>query len=283
MLHILYGPDIYRSRGKLDEMIEKYQSSDSNRRADISMHVFDAEEDDAGQIKQLVETGSLFSTKKLIVVKRMLSSGNGFVEVRAVLEGVKADADTLMIVWDGELGKEGEKRLSEIGSFADKVQEFKSLAPVELKKWIDVEAERRGVKLLSGDPERLALLGSDLWALVNELEKMAVSSQSEKREAMLQSPSIFEFGDLFMTAPRRALAELPKILASGQEGFPLFSYLVNYCRTLLIIQTYAERREQIPASFKIKPFVAGKRKGNCPKHPRKGTPYTPPVFFCRGL
>ena len=267
MIHILYGADTYRSRGKLDEMVDAYQSSDLSRRADISMYVFDVEEDDAGEVKQLVETRSLFTKKKLIVVKRMFSSGNGFVEVRAVLERVKADADTLLIVWDGELGKEGEKRMSEIRALADKVQEFKPLAPAELRKWIGAEAEKRGVKLLSADLERLVSWGSDLWATVNELEKIAVSSHSEKHEAMLQSPSIFEFGDLFMTAPRRALAELPKILASGQEEFPLFSYLVNYCRTLLIIQTYAERREQIPASFNIKSFVAGKGKALVQKIP----------------
>lgn len=257
MLHLLYGPDTYRSREKLHGVIEKYQSQCG---ADIGIHVIDAEEDDVARIKQLVETGSLFTKKKLIVVKRTLLSGNGFAEVRAVLERVRADADTLVIIWDGELGKEGEKRLAEIRPIADTVQEYKPFAPAELKKWISAEAEKRGVKISSGDVGYLISLGSDLWAVTNELEKMAVRPQSEKRDESMHAPSIFEFGDLFMTGPRRALADLPKILASGQEEFPLFSYLVNYCRTLLVIQSYEERHEQLPASYKINPFVLRKGK-----------------------
>ncbi len=265
MLHILYGPDTYRSRRTLQEMIEKYQSSDSNRRADV--HVIDVEEDDVSRIKQLVKAGSLFSKKKLVVIKYTLSSGKGFAELFSVLQRIKTDEDMLVIVWDHDLGKEGEKRFAQVHPLAASVQEFKSLAPAQLRKWITAEAEKREIKISSADIEHLVSLGSDLWAVANELEKLAVYPQGEKHAEALGSVSVFQFGDLFMTAPRRALAELPNILASGQEPFKLYSYLAGYCRTLLTIQSYAERREPIPGHYKIAPFVAAKGKGLVQKIP----------------
>lgn len=260
MLHILYGPDTYRSREKLHEMIDQYQSSDSNRRADIDIHTIDAEEDDVSRIKQLVEIRSLFAKKKLVVVKQVLSSGKGFMEILPILQRVKADADMLMILWDGDLGKDGEKRFAQVRPMADSVQEFKPLAPAELRKWISAEAEKREIKISPADTAYLVSLGSDLWTTVNELEKLAVYPQGEKRDKAPVSAGVFQFGDLFMVAPRAALAELPKIFASGQEPFMLYSYLAGYCRTLLIIQAYSERREPIPGHYKIAPFVAAKGK-----------------------
>lgn len=257
MLSILFGADTYRSRHKLHEMIADYQSRYG---ADIDVHTIDAEEDDVSRIKQLVETGSLFAKKKVIVAQRVCSSGKGFTEILSVLQRAKSDADTLVVLWDGDLGKEGEKRFVEVRPFADSVQEFKPLAPAPLRKWIVAEAQKRAVKISSADLEYLISLGNDLWAVVNELEKRAVQPQREKRNTALRAPSIFEFGDLFMAAPRRALAELPNVLASGQEEFSLYSYLVGYCRTLLIVHSYEERREPVPAYQKVNPFVLRKGK-----------------------
>ncbi|MBI3442970.1 MAG: hypothetical protein HY007_04335 [Candidatus Sungbacteria bacterium] len=209
MLHLLYGPDTYRSREKLQEMTSEYQSRYG---ADIGIQTIDVEEDDAARIKQLTETGSLFAKKRVLVFKRVLSSGESFGEILPLLQRAKGDADTLMILWDSDLGKEGEKRLAQVRPLADSVQEC------------------------------------------------ALRPQPEQYDAKARSRMVFEFGDLFMTAPRRALAELPRILASGQEEFSLYSYLVGYCRTLLIIQSYEERREPVLASHKINPFVLRKGK-----------------------
>lgn len=264
MLQILYGPDTYRSRQKLNEMIGQYQSRYG---ADIDIHVIDIEDDDVSRIKQLAETGSLFAKKKAVVVQRACSSGKGFAELLAVLQRIKTDGDTLMIVWDHNLGKEGEKRFAEVRPLADSVQEFKLLAPAELRKWISAEAGKRDIKISPADLDSLVSLGSDLWAAVNELEKLAVYPQGEKHGEVLASSTVFQFGDLFMTAPRAALAELSKILASGQEPFMLYSYLAGYCRTLLIIHAYAERREPIPGHYKIAPFVAAKGKTIAQKIP----------------
>jgi DNA polymerase III delta subunit len=76
--------------------------------------VIDAEEDDVSRIKQLIETGSLFAKRKLIVVKYALSSGKGFAELALIAKRMRTDVDTLVIAWDCELVKEGMKRLAEL-------------------------------------------------------------------------------------------------------------------------------------------------------------------------
>lgn len=268
MLHLLYGSDTYRSRQQLHAIIAEYQSqygadiySDPKNAVGVDIHRIDAEEDDASRIKQLADTGSLFAQKKMIVIERVCSSSQGLEDVCAAAGRIKADPDVCMIIWEGPLAKEGEKRFLELRQFADSMEEFKPLAPAGLRKWIMAEALKREVKISAADLEYLASLGEDLWAVVNELEKRRVSpGDGGKYCAPRRAGSIFKFGDLFMASPRRALAELPRILESGLEEFALYSYLVGYCRTLLVIQSYEERGEAVPATHKINPFVVRKGK-----------------------
>jgi len=64
MIYSLYGPDTYRSRQKLKEIIAEFQKKSGNA---LSLEKFDAEEDDFSKIVSAAENQSLFQEKKLVV------------------------------------------------------------------------------------------------------------------------------------------------------------------------------------------------------------------------
>ena len=66
MIYALYGSDTYRSRKKLNEIIEAYRQKAG---ADIDFHRFNAQEHDCANLKGIMATSSLFAQKKLVVVE----------------------------------------------------------------------------------------------------------------------------------------------------------------------------------------------------------------------
>lgn len=114
MIYLLYGSDTRRSREKLNEIIAEYRK----KYGDLNIHKFDAEEDEEGKIKNVLEASSLFSPKKLVVI-RGLSGAPGKEVIFKIFEHLK---DTIVVLWERELSRE---EFAQIRPYAVKVQEFK--------------------------------------------------------------------------------------------------------------------------------------------------------------
>lgn len=122
MIYLLYGSDTGRSRQKLNEIVEEYCRKTGS---DLNLYRFDAEEEqNEHKIRGVLETSSLFSDKKLVVVKYLFESRWGRDNFYKLLGVVKNDPNTVLIIWDRELSK---KDAEEIIPFCTKTQEFKEL------------------------------------------------------------------------------------------------------------------------------------------------------------
>lgn len=252
VLLILHGPDTYRSRRKLREIIEEYCKKAVGN---FNLHRFDAEENDLSGVNQLMEASSLFGGKKLVVVENALSSEN------FKSSEFKSLKDTIVVFWDRELNEQGKKHLAEIEPYADKTQEFKNLTKEHARQWIQEEAKHRGVRLYPAHLAYLDQFGSDLWAVSNELDKVAAGSSAEFKnlpQAGSRSVNIFTLGDTFFTSKKEALRILLGLMHEGHDEFNIFSYLLNHARTLLTVKAYSEMREPLMASHGIHPFVIKK-------------------------
>lgn len=75
---------------------------------------------------------------------------------------------------------------------------------------------------------------------------------------VVDDKAIFKLGDVFFTSPKEARRHLLTLLASGHDERRIFSYLANQARTLLLVKSYMEAREPVPAYHKIHPFVVNK-------------------------
>lgn len=253
MIYVLHGADTYRSREKLRELIGEFRNSAG---ANFDFHRFDAEENGLKEIRQALETASLFSRKKIVVIEHMASVIETE-ELPGLLKPAKYDKETIVFLWEGEADAKTKKMLSAAEAYAEKIQEFKLLTPKERERWIEERAEKMHIKISREELAALVSGGSDLWKTANELEKIAVG-KSGKISVDGHSLNIFQLGDSFFSAPRRAITVLLGLLDAGQDEFGLFSYLANQTRTLALVQSYLGRAQAVPATLGIHPFVIKK-------------------------
>jgi len=220
MIYLLYGPDTQRSRQKLNEIMEEYRRKSGS---DLNLYQIDAEEESEDRLREILKTGSLFSSyflsangsgegvqptknaglslKKLVVIKYFSQSPWDRRKFYKLLEGARDDNSVIVLLWDRELP---EKEVKELASYCKKVQEFKSIT--------------------RQNPES----------------------------------SIFRLGDVFFTSTREGLRSLLDLLYRGHDDFNLFAYLANHARTLLIVKHYLNSGKPLSSKHGIHPFVARK-------------------------
>lgn len=253
MIYALYGSDTYRSRKKLNEIIEAYRQKAG---ADIDFHRFDAHMHDVAGLKGIMETTSLFTSKKLVVVEYALSDG-----MEPMLRFAKnwRDAkDQHLMLHHEALDAGAKKHLKSWTPFVTKSQEFDEMKGAQWETWIRKEAVARGVSLLPDDVRRIAATASNSWFAVQEIEKIAVGGHASSEYAFAKNPTVFDLGDAFFTDKKRALGILHRMLANGEDEFGLFSYLAGRSRTLVAIKQCTVEKRQVPSWLGIHPFVAKK-------------------------
>lgn len=254
MIYLLYGEDTYRSRRKLREIAQEYRKKTAGV---LDFHKIDAEENDLSALKYAYESSSLFSKKKLIIVENVFSdSCDADLLMKSVI-GLKDSKDVIIILWGNEPPPAA--KIKSIGRCASKTQEFKNLSGSRLTSWTLEEAKNRGLKLFPARLAYLARFGNDLWALSNELDKLAADSElGLGGNKTFPEKKIFDLGDVFFTSKRAALHNLLQLIYQGEDEFGIFAYLANHSRVLLTVKTYAQERQPLPPTSGIHPFVAKK-------------------------
>lgn len=252
MIYLLYGSDTYRSRQKLNEIINRYREKNGQ---DAPVYRIDLEEAGVSEIKKILETRSLFSPQKMLVVEHPFSASSDHRELYTSLSAAhELDA---VLLWDRELGGDSKERLAEIKPICEKIQEFAPLSGKKLLDWIGEEAKKREMRLAPKTLAELSLLGGDSWRIIQALEQQTLDGGANK-ESNWRKASIFDLGDAFFSMPQKAILHLLSLLDEGHHDFNIFSYLVNHTRTLITVKSFSERRQPIPSSYGIHPYAAKK-------------------------
>lgn len=256
MIYILYGPDTYRSRRKVQDIIRQYIERTGS---DINLHRFDAQEDNLDPVSAVIYRDSLFSKKSLVVIEYLLSSEK-FNSLRAALKECAKNKEVVVILWEPELSKEAKRRFSEIKNITTKIQKFPILKGEMLRKWILQEASARGAKLFPGHLAYLESMQGDLWLTKNELDKYELYPAGYQIGGMAEEYKVFDLGDALFKDAGRALNVLISLLNQGADPFSIFGYVVSYVRTLFIVKSCQDFRRPISKSYHIHPFVEKKAK-----------------------
>ncbi len=257
MNYLLCGADTYRSRQKLHEITNAYRAK-SGSDADIAW--VDGDKDGLARLVEAAGTSSLFSRKKMIVARRLLASAVAREKLAAWLEKNKGVGGVIVLLWEEELDPT-DAGIADIRRAMDKIQEFSPLSVAALGRWIREEATRRGVRVSTAEVAVLSAHGGNLWAIANELEKIALGGARSSKlgcEGFAQDKGVFRLGDVFFTDRKAALPILAGLLESGGEEMRIFSYLAGHARTLLVLKAYAAAGERIPKDSGIHPFVVQK-------------------------
>ncbi|GAI00879.1 unnamed protein product, partial [marine sediment metagenome] len=168
MIIFLYGQDTYRSRRKLNEIIEHYKKI---HKSGLNLKYLNLSEKGYEDFKDEFQSVSMFTEKKLIILEEAFTDQN-FKE--NFLKNSKKFIDSRDIVLFYETKET--PRSDPLFKFLKKhaqFQEFKLLKGEHLKNWAKREIENYKVKINPIAVEKLTdYVGNDLWQMTNEIGKL---------------------------------------------------------------------------------------------------------------
>lgn len=131
-------------------------------------------------------------------------------------------------------------------------REFGVMAPSDLPKWVEGSARRRGLTLSRNAVMLIARsIGPDLWAIENELDKLAAYASGEPLDetavsellASAVETKIWEFtGGVIDGDERRALSALGRLLDEGEPPTKLAFMVAREYRQVAVMKDVVQRR-----------------------------------------
>jgi DNA polymerase-3 subunit delta len=265
MIIFLYGPDTYRSRQKLNEIVEHYKKI---HKSGLNLKIFDLKEKNFENFKEEIQSLPMLAERKLIVLKNA-SLNKDFRE--KFLKGIRSFSNSKEIILFYEEGEIPEdiffNSLKKFGKF----QEFKLLENWQLRNWLLKELANYRVKIEKMALEKLIeFVGNDLWRMENEIKKIvAFKNKGEinlKDVETLIRPKIeidiFRTIDAIASKNKKIALKLIKAhLERGEKVSYLFSMIKYQFRNLLVIKDLIERKipfYRFSEETKLHPFVIKK-------------------------
>ena len=241
MIYFIYGEDSYRAKRKLEEIISGYKEI---HKSGLSLIYINDSKKDFKDFYSNLKITSMFAEKKLIILKNVFGDAKfqeDFLEDIKNLEEIK----DIIVVYEDCSPDQRTKFFKSLQKHA-KCQEFNYLQPAALRKWVAQEFEKNRVKI---NPDALDLMlnfvGSDLWAMTNEINKLSnyrAGAVVKKEDVeLLVKPNIendiFKTIDALVSKDKKlALSLLHKHLDDGEFPLYLLSMISYQFRNLLIIK-----------------------------------------------
>ena len=196
MIILLYGPDTFRARQKLTEIVEHYQRV---HKTGLNLRYFNAHTDNLQEIIDWLRQSPMFQEKKMAVVKNLFQSADNKEKVKEHISYLENSENIVVFFEETDIENEiipGVKK-----------QKFNFLEGQALRKWIKNQLKKFSVEADWAAIERLIyFVGSNSWQLANEIKKLASYTRqkriSVKDVELLVRPKIET--DIFKTV--RALA-----------------------------------------------------------------------------
>ncbi|PIY90759.1 MAG: DNA polymerase III subunit delta [Candidatus Nealsonbacteria bacterium CG_4_10_14_0_8_um_filter_35_10] len=255
MIIFLYGPDTYRSKQKLNEIIEHYKKI---HKSGLSLIFFDFKEDSFEDFRDAFKSFSMFKEKKLMVLKNLFFNSKIENDFLKNLREISRSKE-IILIYEEEID-ENTPLAKELKKEA-KFQKFNLLEGIFLKNWVKREFQKYSARI---EPEALNLLldfvGNDLWQMENEIKKLVNYSPGKeiKRKdiELLVKPKIET--DIFKTIDaiaaknkRKALFLMKEHLEKGDSPAYLLAMINFQFRNLLIIKSSELRRELYTNDMRI--------------------------------
>lgn len=260
MIYFLYGPDTYRSRKKLREIIGAYQKKWG---AVLGFVRLDAEEDDLSE--QLPSSAAtLFRQKTLLAVENALAAKKDYAKLlEARCPAWKNDADAFVIFWERGISEKRKKLAEFLKKHATQTQEFFVPDRAILRRLLSEEAKERGISLGRGAIEAFVGAG-DSWAAVRELEKyeiMRLARRELTQTIIGQSVKPHHLLDAVLEGRRDALRLLFAMRkTSAMDDILLLGAFVKTVRGMLLLKSAKDSagRGRVAEEEGMHSFVAKK-------------------------
>lgn len=275
MLIILHGEDNFRTRIKLNELIEAYM-----KKHNFSLEKFYAQEISFKEFKSVFESQSLFDESKLIVLENLFKNPQLLKQIEeyfgrsgreAVRGQVLSGTSTILALYEtSSVAKNKDyKKLLELAS---KKQEFKKLSSTEAAKWFKAFFERKNINFNQCNiKEVLVACQNDMWQTYNELNKLytyALGRQIIKEDLKVLGIGSFEtkifptIDSIFKGNADKAFLNILLHWQKGEHPQYLFSMIERQLRILALVKESRERgattHHLVAKELKLHPFVVQK-------------------------
>ncbi len=245
MLILLYGEDSYRSRQKLKEIIGQYQTK---HRTGLNLVRFREEDLDFSQVKEKVESVSMFDEKKLIILENIFENKSFLGEFSEYVKKnkLKQNQDIILVIH-----QEGKLAITPFKSWLTMFEEFKPLSGAYLVNWLKKEAARQKIAIsLDALKKLVSYSDNDLWQINNQLNKLASYRAgqpiNEEDIDLLVGPkievNIFKTLDALAQRDKKtALKLLHEHLNQGENEIYLLTMFIYQLRGLLKLKDLISR------------------------------------------
>ncbi len=291
MIIVVYGLDSFRASQKIREMKEKFIKDVDE--LDTSFDEVDGKAMVAADLSRLFATDSLFAKKRLVLVKNIFANKQeAFVAVLVdYLE--KLQTDNIIIFHEEKLVMDKNKKAA-LALEKDKTKALSKtqqklwqilaggyvmycplLNDAELVKWMTQKLAPEGLTInRAAERFLLGTIGSDLWALDNELNKLIayklrVAESTEITEADIKllvnyelSQPIFDLTDAIGNRDKaRALNILNQQLEQGEAPLYLLAMLNRQFKIILSVRQGLDNglnTRQLAETLKLHSYVLQK-------------------------
>ena len=244
MLYILYGEDDFL----LKEAVKRIKAEHEDGLGETNTTLLEGEKLSLAELIATCNTMPFLAPKRLVFVEGLLSRFEGkqsspeLKEWDGLIEYVhNMPASTILVLIDGKLAKSN-PLLKGLARKAE-VKEFAPLKGVELQKWIRSRVVERGGKISPSASQLLAdLIGSNLWILSNEIEKLCLYTKGRRIEesditllvSYAKEANIFVMADAIAERRLKMASRLLHQLLEEGSAPPYLLYMITRQFRLLI-------------------------------------------------
>ena len=254
MIHLFSGENTFEVGRRLGELVAKF---------DGDVEKVDGSELSLDQLPDLLAGVTLFSSKRLIVIKG--ASQNKPVWA-ALGEWFEKGVDNEIVLVEASVDKRT-KTFKWLEKHA-KVFQSKELMPYEAVRWVQ-QQDFQGATLEKEVAEFFVdYVGTDQWRLSSELEKLRLSGREPSRELIekLIEPTpqatSFELLDAAFRGQAETLERLFETVAREEDPYMFFGLLAGQIYALALIKTAGTKTaDAVAKETGVHPFVLKKVSG----------------------
>jgi len=276
MLIFVYGDDTFRAQEKVGELREAFIKKFDPTGMNLSVFPSQNGKLDPGEILQSACSLPFLSPRRMVIVRDLVTETKKEAQ-KIWADGLSRTPETnIVVLWETEEPKALEKKalFKELKNAADvHFYPFPSLEGAELMKWVTARVKARG-GVIDRDAlnELVVRVGSDLWQLSGEIEKLVSFAEGKSiTKTMVEELVRASFeGEIFalmdavsQKRTSEAIQRLQQERWAGADDHYLLTMLARQVRILLGARSLLDEnprigKDEVAQEMGVHPFVAQK-------------------------
>ena len=249
MITLLFGENNYQIRQQLKSILHEFEQKEAIER-------FDGDSISRQDLDNIFGALSLFSTRRLIIVKDLGSNKDLWGELAERLDDISDETHLVIIE---ETPDKRTKTFKQLQKKAE-IFEAKNLSEIETLAWLLEKAKENGSPIDASSAKRLIdRVGLDQWHLHFALEKLHGLSDISPEliedivEASAQA-NVFSAIDTILNKQSQRSQELLAILRTSEDAYFFFGLLAGQLFQLIALAVSGKPPQQVAGDLKVHPY-----------------------------